>query len=232
MAGQPKAVVLLSGGLDSYTAGAIASAEGFELYALTVRYGQLHAHELEAAGRVARALAVTDHLEVAVDLAAIGGSALTGGSPVPKNQPLDKGRIPTTYVPARNTVMLAVALAWAEVLGAGDLFVGVNAVDYSAYPDCRPEYIKAFERLAALATKASVEGRPFQVHAPLIDSTKADIVRRGIAMGLDYGLTHSCYDPTSSGRPCGRCDSCQLRARGFEAAGISDPLVSRFQNRH
>ena len=232
MGGQPKAVVLLSGGLDSYTAGAIASAEGFELYALTVRYGQLHARELEAAGRVARALAVIDHLEIAVDLAAIGGSALTGGLPVPKDQPLDKGEIPPTYVPARNTVMLALALAWAEVLDAGDLFVGVNAVDYSGYPDCRPEYIEAFERLAALATKASIEGRPFQVHAPLIDLTKADIVRRGVAMGLDYSLTHSCYDPASSGRPCGRCDSCQFRAKGFEAAGILDPLISGFENRH
>ena len=232
MAGQLKAVVLLSGGLDSYTAGAIARAEGFELYALTVRYGQLHARELEAARRVARALDVTDHLEIAVDLAAIGGSALTGGLPVPKDQPLDQGGIPSTYVPARNTVMLALALAWAEVLGARDLFVGVNAVDYSGYPDCRPEYIEAFERLAGLATKAGVEGGSLRVHAPLIDSTKADIVRRGLAMGLDYGLTHSCYDPAPDGRPCGRCDSCRLRARGFETAGVPDPLVSHFQNRH
>lgn len=220
----PRAVVLLSGGLDSYTAAAIARERGFELYALTVRYGQVHACELEAAARVARALGVAQHLEIAVDLAAIGGSALTGQGPVPKDQPLDGG-IPTTYVPARNTVLLTLGLAWAEVLGASDLFIGVNALDYSGYPDCRPEYVAAFERLATLATKAGVEGRVFRVSAPLIAMTKADIVRRGIAMGLDYGLTHSCYDPGLEGRPCGRCDSCRLRARGFATAGVPDPLM-------
>ena len=221
----PRAVVLLSGGLDSYTAAAIAREQGFELYALTVRYGQIHARELEAAARVARALGVSQHLEIAVDLAAIGGSALTGQGPVPKDQPLDGG-IPSTYVPARNTVLLALGLGWAEVLGASDLFIGVNALDYSGYPDCRPEYVEAFERLATLATKAGVEGRAFRVSAPLITLTKADIVRRGIAMGLDYGLTHSCYDPGLEGRPCGRCDSCRLRARGFSTAGVPDPLIT------
>ena len=221
----PRAVVLLSGGLDSYTAAAIAREQGFELYALTVRYGQIHARELEAAARVARALGVSQHLEIDVDLAAIGGSALTGQGPVPKDQPLDGG-IPSTYVPARNTVLLALGLGWAEVLGASDLFIGVNALDYSGYPDCRPEYVEAFERLATLATKAGVEGRAFRVSAPLITLTKADIVRRGIAMGLDYGLTHSCYDPGLEGRPCGRCDSCRLRARGFSTAGVPDPLIT------
>ena len=216
--------MLLSGGLDSYTAAAIAREQGFELYALTVRYGQVHARELEAAARVARALGVSQHLEINVDLAAIGGSALTGQGPVPKDQPLDGG-IPSTYVPARNTVLLSLGLAWAEVLGASDLFIGVNALDYSGYPDCRPEYVEAFERLATLATKAGVEGRVFRVSAPLITLTKADIVRRGIAMGLDYGLTHSCYDPGLEGRPCGRCDSCRLRARGFSTAGVPDPLI-------
>ena len=224
MNGHQKAVVLLSGGLDSYTAAAMARQQGFEIYALTVQYGQVHTQELEAARRVSHALDVSKHLEIVVDLAAIGGSALTGDSPVPKNRPLEPGTIPTTYVPARNTVLLALALGWAEVLGAHDLFIGVNAVDYSGYPDCRPEYIHAFEELAALATKAGVEGADFRVHTPLIKLTKAEIVQRGTAMGLDYGLTHSCYDPGPDGRPCGYCDSCRLRARGFEAAGISDPL--------
>ncbi len=220
-----KAVILLSGGLDSYTAAAIASSEGFELHALTVKYGQVHAREVEAAQQVGRALGVREHLELAVDLAAIGGSALTGETPVPKDRSLEQTDIPVTYVPARNTVLLALALGWGEVLGAHDLFIGVNALDYSGYPDCRPEYIKAFEALAALATKAGVEGARSKVHAPLIDLTKAEIVRRGVDMGLDYGLTHSCYDPAADGRPCGACDSCQLRARGFEAAGVPDPLI-------
>ena len=224
MNGHQKAVVLLSGGLDSYTAAAMARRKGFEIYALTVRYGQVHAQELKAARRVGHALGVSKHVEVAVDLAAIGGSALTGESSVPKDRPLDQGGIPATYVPARNTVLLALALGWAEVLGAHDLFIGVNAVDYSGYPDCRPEYIHAFEELASFATKAGVEGTAFRVHTPLLTLTKAEIVQQGTAMGLDYGLTHSCYDPGPDGRPCGRCDSCRLRARGFEAAGMSDPL--------
>ena len=218
-----KAVVLLSGGLDSYTAAAIAKAEGYELYALTVRYGQVHTGELTAARRIARTLAVRRHLELTVDLGSIGGSALTGGAPVPKDRVLTPA-IPPTYVPARNTVLLALALGWAEVLGARDLFIGVNAVDYSGYPDCRPEYLEAFERLAALATRAGVEGLPTRLHAPLLRSSKADIVRRGAALGLDYGLTVTCYDPGPGDRPCGRCDSCRLRARGFEEAGLADPL--------
>lgn len=217
----------MSGGLDSYTAAGMAREQGFELYALTVRYGQAHARELDAARAVARALGVTQHLELAVDLAAIGGSALTGHAPVPKDRALDAAEIPPTYVPARNTVLLALALAWAEVLRAGDIFIGVNALDYAGYPDCRPEYLAAFERLAALATKAGVEGARFRIHAPLVSMTKAEIVRRGLMLGLDYGLTHSCYDPLPDGRPCGRCDSCRLRARGFREAGVPDPLTTR-----
>lgn len=221
-----KAVVLLSGGLDSYTAAAVAKAEGYDLYALTVRYGQVHTLEIEAARRVAKALGVAAHLEVAVDLGAIGGSALTGQGPIPKGRPLDAAEIPPTYVPARNTVLLALALAWAEVLGARDLVIGVNAIDYSGYPDCRPQFLAAFEQLAALATKAGVEGARFRVHAPLVRLTKAEIIRRGLALGLDYSLTHSCYDPAPDGRPCGECDSCRLRAKGFEEAGVPDPLLA------
>ena len=222
-----RAVVLLSGGLDSYTAAAIVRSEGFALFALTVRYGQVHAQEIAAARRVAAVLGVEQHRELSVDLGTLGGSALTGAGAVPKDTALDADGIPPTYVPARNTVLLSLALAWAEVLGAGDLVIGVNAVDYSGYPDCRPEYIDAFERLAALATKAGVEGGRFRIRAPLLDMTKADIVRRGHALGLDYGLTHSCYDPTPAGAPCGRCDSCRLRARGFAEAGLVDPLLAR-----
>ena len=222
-----KAVVLLSGGLDSCTAAAIARQQGYELYALTVRYGQVHAREIEAARRVASSLGVVRHLEIDVDLAAVGGSALTGAGAVPKDRALDASGIPPTYVPARNTVMLALALAWAEVVGAEAIVVGVNAIDYSGYPDCRPEYLEAFERLAALATKAGVEGRPLRILAPLLRLSKADIIRRGVALGLDYGLTHSCYDPQPSGEPCGRCDSCRLRARGFAEAGVTDPLLER-----
>lgn len=218
-------MVLLSGGLDSYTAAAIARHRGHALHALTVRYGQRHDVELDAARALARALGVRQHLEVDVDLARIGGSSLTGMAAVPKDRPLENAGIPTTYVPARNTVLLSLALAWAEVLGAEDIVLGVNAIDYSGYPDCRPEYIAAFERLAGLATRAGVEGRPLRVQTPLIDLTKGEIIRRGIALGLDYGLTHSCYDPTSDGRPCGRCDSCRLRARGFAEAGAADPLL-------
>ena len=221
------AVVLLSGGLDSYTTAAIAKAEGFELYALTVRYGQRHAREVEAARNVASALGVERHIELDVDLSAFGGSALTGDIPVPKDRAISSTDIPPTYVPARNTVFLALALGWAEVLGAGDIFIGVNALDYSGYPDCRPEYIAAFERLASLATARGVQGGSFRIHAPLQMLSKADIIRKGQAMGLDYGLTHSCYDPAPDGRPCGHCDSCQLRAAGFAEAGVADPLVGR-----
>ena len=219
------AVVLLSGGLDSYTAAAIARADGFSLFALTVRYGQVHACELEAARRVARALDVARHLELEIDLAAFGGSSLTGDGAVEQDRPPERPGIPSTYVPARNTVLLSLALGWAEVLGARDLVIGVNALDYSGYPDCRPDYLAAFERLARLATRAGVEGARFRVHAPLLEWTKARIIAEGASLGLDYGLTHSCYVPAPDGRPCGRCDSCQLRARGFEEAGLTDPLT-------
>jgi 7-cyano-7-deazaguanine synthase len=219
------AVVLLSGGLDSYTAAAIARAEGYDLYALTVRYGQRHAREVEAARAIARALGVTRHVEIAIDLAALGGSALTADLPVPKDRAFEVNDIPVTYVPARNTVFLSLALAWAEVVGARDIFIGVNALDYSGYPDCRPEYLAAFERLAALATKAGVEGAACRIQAPLLHLSKAAIIRRGLALGLDYSLAHSCYDPVPDGRPCGHCDSCRLRAKGFEEAGEMDPLL-------
>jgi 7-cyano-7-deazaguanine synthase len=223
-----RAVVLLSGGLDSYTAAAIAKSDGFELCALTVDYGQRHAREIESARAVARSLGVARHLELSVDLRGIGGSSLTSDDEVPRDR--EPGRqigagIPSTYVPARNTILLALALGWAEVVGARDLVIGVNALDYSGYPDCRPEFVGAFEALANVATRASVEGARFRVHTPLIAMSKADIVRRGVELGLDYGLTHSCYDPTSAGRPCGRCDSCVLRARGFDEAGVRDPLA-------
>jgi 7-cyano-7-deazaguanine synthase len=218
-----KAVILLSGGLDSYTAAAIARESGFDLYALTVTYGQRHLHEILASRKVAESLGVKAHREVSVDLGSVGGSALVGDGDVPKGGS-DPNIIPVTYVPARNTVLLALALAWAEVLGAFDVFIGVNALDYSGYPDCRPEYIEAFERMAALATKAGVNGGRFHIRAPLISLSKADIIRRGIALGLDYGLTHSCYDPLASGGACGCCDSCILRAKGFEEAGVQDPL--------
>ena len=218
------AVILLSGGLDSYTAGAIARAEGFRLNALTVRYGQRHAKELEAARAVAAALRVARHIELDVNLAAFGGSSLTSETPVPKDRPIDPAEIPSTYVPARNTVFLALALGWAEVLGAHDIVIGVNVLDYSGYPDCRPEYIEAFERLASLATARGVQGERFRIHAPLQHLTKAEIITRGVALGLDYGLTHSCYDPGPDG-PCGSCDSCTLRAAGFAQAGIPDPAA-------
>jgi 7-cyano-7-deazaguanine synthase len=220
-----KCVVLLSGGLDSYTAAAIARSEGFELYALTIRYGQRHAHELIAARRVAASLGVARHLELPLDLRGIGGSALTSDVPVPRDRALTATDIPSTYVPARNTIFLAVALGWAEAIDARDLCIGVNALDYSGYPDCRPEFIRAFESLAAVATRAGVEGGRFHIHTPLITLSKADIIRRGIALGLDYGLTHSCYDPSADSRPCGHCDSCVLRAKGFAEAGVIDPLV-------
>ena len=219
--------MLLSGGLDSYTAAAIAKSDGFSLYALTVDYGQRHAHEITSATRVAAALGVARHLELTVDLRAIGGSALTADQDVPRDRNLAEPGIPSTYVPARNTIMLALALGWAEVVGARDIVIGVNALDYSGYPDCRPEFVAAFERLAAVATRAGVEGAAFRVHTPLIALDKAAIIRRGEALGLDYALPSSCYDPAPDGRPCGRCDSCALRAKGFREAGIADPLLLR-----
>ena len=221
------AVVLLSGGLDSYTAAAMARGEGFRLFALTIRYGQRHARELEAARAVARALGVERHIEMDVDLSAFGGSSLTSDMPVPKDRPLDRVEIPSTYVPARNTVFLALALAWAETLSADAIFIGVNALDYSGYPDCRPEFIAAFEQLASLATARGVGGDQLRVHAPLLRFTKAEIIRKGLQLGLDYGLTHSCYDPDSQGRPCGRCDSCVIRANGFAQADVADPVLRR-----
>ncbi len=217
------AVVLLSGGLDSYTAAAIARGEGFRLFALTIRYGQRHASEVEAARAVADRLQVVRHVELDVDISVFGGSSLTSDAPVPKDRAIIPDEIPSTYVPARNTIFLSLALGWAEVLGAHDIVIGVNALDYSGYPDCRPEFVAAFERLASLATAEGVKGRGFRIHAPLQHMGKADIIRRGIQLGLDYGLTHSCYDPELTGRPCGRCDSCLLRAAGFREAGVDDP---------
>ncbi len=220
-----RAVLLLSGGLDSYTAGAIARADGYDLFALTVRYGQVHAREVEAARHVARDLGVARHLELDVNLAAFGGSTLVGDGAVPKDRELDAGGIPSTYVPARNTIFLSLALAWAEVVSADAIVIGVNALDYSGYPDCRPEYLQAFERLAALATRAGVEGKPLRILAPLLRLSKGEIVRTGLGLGLHYGITHSCYDPGPRGQPCGHCDSCRLRARGFAEAGVPDPAA-------
>jgi 7-cyano-7-deazaguanine synthase len=247
MAVESRAVVLLSGGLDSTTAAAYAAREGWALYALTIRYGQVHQQELEAARRVALALGVRKHVELAVDLSVFGGSSLTGEGEIPKDRDLPEGwragpsgpaalptaapaarppDLPSTYVPARNTVFLSLALAWAEVLAAERIVIGVNALDYSGYPDCRPEFIAAFEYLASLATRAGVEGRPLRVWAPLQQLTKAGIIRLGHELGVDFSITHSCYDPGPDSRPCQRCDSCQLRARGFAEAGIPDPLLS------
>jgi 7-cyano-7-deazaguanine synthase len=215
------AIVLLSGGLDSATALAMACSLGFRTYALSVHYGQRHAAELDAAKRVAGALGAYEHRVMGIDLAGIGGSALTDAAvPVPESP---GPGIPATYVPARNTMLLSLALGWAEVVGSRDIFVGVNAVDYSGYPDCRPEFIDAFERLARLATKAGVEGARFTIHAPLLSMSKTDIVRAGLALGVDYGLTVSCYQADAQGRACGRCDSCRLRAAGFAGLGIADP---------
>ena len=218
----PRAVVLLSGGLDSATCLAIARDLGFETYALSVAYGQRHAAELIASQRVAQALGAREHRTASVNLGQFGGSALTDPAiAVPLDE--DNAGIPITYVPARNTVMLSIALAWAEVLGANDIFVGVNAVDYSGYPDCRPAFIAAFEHMARLATKVGVEGAQLRIHAPLIDLTKADIIRRGVALGVDYGITVTCYQAADDGRACGRCEACRLRAAGFAAAGVPDP---------
>jgi len=221
----PAAILLLSGGLDSYTAGAIARAEGFRLFALTVRYGQTHVQEVEAARRAAHALGVEHHVELDIDLRDIARSALTGASAVPLDRDVaHEHDIPSTYVPARNTIFLSYALAWSEVLGADDVFIGVNAVDYSGYPDCRPEYIAAYETMANLATAAgTVGGRRLRIHTPLIDLTKAQIIRTGLDRGVDYSITVSCYEADESGAACGRCDSCLLRRKGFADAGIADP---------
>ncbi len=220
------AVVLLSGGLDSTTVLAVARRDGFRCHALSIAYGQRHTVELDAARRVATALGAVEHRVIGIDLRQIGGSALTADLAVPKDRSAEEMAhgIPITYVPARNSVFLALALGYAEVVGSFDIFIGVNAIDYSGYPDCRPEFITAFERLANLATKAGVEGRGrFRVHAPLVQLTKADIIRLGHSLGVDYSLTHSCYDPAPDGSACGRCDSCELRRAGFEAAGLPDP---------
>lgn len=227
---EKKAVVLLSGGLDSATALAIAKSEGYEVYALSFSYGQRHSWELKAAGSIARSLGVADHRIATIDLRAFGGSALTDEIEVPKGRAVDEMShgIPITYVPARNTIFLSFALAWAEVLRCSDIFIGVNALDYSGYPDCRPEFIESFERTANLATKAGVEGRQnLKIHTPLITLSKAEIIRRGIELGVDYGLTSSCYDPGPTGEPCGGCDSCLLRQKGFRENGISDPVHCR-----
>ena len=223
----PKAVVLLSGGLDSATTAAIAQSEGFELTAVSIDYGQRHRFELDAASQVAKALGICRHLTVPIGLSQFGGSALTSDIPVPIDRPAEEMAtgIPVTYVPARNTVFLSLALGLAEVIGAADIFIGVNAVDYSGYPDCRPEYIAGFENLANLATKAGVEGSMrFRIHTPLIDWTKAQIIARGTKLGIDYGLTHTCYSPNAEGISCGHCDACQLRLQGFASAGLPDPI--------
>lgn len=223
-----RAVVLLSGGLDSTTTLAVARRDGLTPYAMTFRYGQRHEIEVDAARRIVRASHVDDHVVVDIDLRAYGGSALTSDVPVPKNRPSGERGIPVTYVPARNTIFLSFALAWAEVLGARDIYIGVNAVDYSGYPDCRPEYIAAYERMANLATRAGVEGTaPVRIRTPLIDLSKADIIRLGTSLGVDYSLTTSCYDPTVHGVACGNCDSCKLRLKGFAEAGIKDPIRYR-----
>jgi 7-cyano-7-deazaguanine synthase len=222
-----KAVILLSGGLDSATVAAIAKKQGFELHALSIRYGQRHERELESAKSVARIVGAQNHLTIGFDLRAIGGSALTDEIAVPKGRvPTEVAHgIPATYVPARNTIFLSFALALAERIGAEDIFFGANQLDYSGYPDCREEYIRAFEAMANLATKAAVEGKSkFKIHTPLIEMTKAQIIRKGMELGLDYALTWSCYDPAPEGRACGLCDSCQLRLRGFREAGLDDPL--------
>jgi 7-cyano-7-deazaguanine synthase len=221
-----RAVVLLSGGLDSATVLAIARTEGYAAYALSFSYGQRHERELAAAEKIAQSLGVVEHRIARIDLRIFGGSALTGDLPIPQARSAEEmaREIPNTYVPARNTIFLSYALAWAEVLGATDIFLGANAVDYSGYPDCRPEFIRAFEQLANLATRAGVEGTRFRIHAPLLSLSKAEIIQRGISLGIDYSLTHSCYDPTADDRACGVCDSCLLRLKGFREAGLTDPI--------
>lgn len=229
-----KAVVLLSGGLDSTTTLAIAQEEGYDAHAMTFRYGQRHGIEVQAAREIARKLGAAQHVIVDIDLRLFGGSALTGDLPVPKSRSAEEMSegIPITYVPARNTIFLSFALAWAEVLNAWDIFLGVNALDYSGYPDCRPEYIEAFQRMANLATKAGIEGRrALRIHAPLLTLSKSQIIQRGLALGVDYALTTSCYDPAITGEACGQCDSCQLRLKGFKAAGVKDPVRYRQADR-
>lgn len=227
MADLKKAVILLSGGIDSTTTLAIAKHAGYELYALSAKYGQRHEIEIEFAKRVAQTFGVAYHSVVEIDLRVFGGSALTDDIEVPKNRQLEEmgDEIPITYVPARNTILLSFAVAWAEVLGSNDIFIGVNAIDYSGYPDCRPEYIESYERMANLATRAAVEGKTLRVHSPLINLTKDEILRRGTELGVDYSLTISCYDPTPNGTACGECDSCVLRANGFQKAGLNDSTV-------
>lgn len=228
---QKRAVILVSGGLDSATVLAIAKKNGFEAYAISFHYGQRHQFELKCAEHVARGLGARQHVVVAFDLRTFGGSALTSDIAVPKDRPVEEMSqgIPVTYVPARNTIFLSFALAWAEILGASDIFVGVNALDYSGYPDCRPEYIHAYEHMANLATKAGVEGRKkLTIHTPLIRMTKAEIVRTGLELGVDFSLTSSCYDPSPDGKPCGACDSCVLRKKGFAEAGVEDPLLRKY----
>ena len=228
----PTAVVLLSGGMDSTTTAAVALRDGFDVHALSVRYGQRHAVELESACRVAERLGIRRHVIIDLDLRAFGGSALTADLPVPKDTPLGEigSRIPSTYVPARNTIFLSLALAWAETLGAQDIFLGANALDYSGYPDCRPEFLDAYARMAELATRTGVEGRRLRIHAPLLRLSKADIVTLGTSLGIDYGLTSTCYDPAADGAACGRCEACLLRLKGFEEAGLTDP--ARYQATH
>ena len=228
----PPAVVLLSGGMDSTTTAAVAVRDGFDVHALSVRYGQRHAVELDAASRVAARLGLRRHVIIDLDLRAFGGSALTADVPIPKDTPLNEigSRIPSTYVPARTTIFLSLALAWAETLGAQDIFLGANALDYSGYPDCRPEFLDAYARMAELATRAGVEGGRLRIHAPLLRLSKADIVTLGTSLGIDYALTSTCYDPAADGAACGRCEACLLRLKGFEEAGLTDP--ARYQATH
>lgn len=228
-----KAVVLLSGGLDSTTCLALAKKKKYEIYALTLRYGQRHNVEIKKAKKIAVIYNTKEHRILPIDLSVWGGSSLVSQKPVPQNRCLKKisSKIPSTYVPARNTVFLSLALAYAEAVGAYDIFIGANAVDYSGYPDCRPKYLAAFQKLARLATRAGVEGKKFVVHAPLLRKTKGEIIRLGFSLGVDYSLTHSCYSPSAKGKPCGKCDSCRLRKKGFEEAGKEDPLLYRFRQR-